>query len=192
MQPHQPYIGKTEILQWDLPQNEIERLLDVYEGREREIDNQREEESVSVEQLVRSDINYEEERRLRRENYKQVHDQVRDGDISETRLRRAYRDNLRYVLQEVKRLVSYLDCPVVVTADHGEHLGGHFDEVPKYNHPDWTHPVLREVPWFVVSESEKGIKDIRNHESEFEQELHREDSLSEADVDDRLVALGYK
>lgn len=61
-----------------------------------------------------------------------------------------YRNNLRYVLADVARLVEHVDdaATVVLTADHGNAMG----ELGVYGHPENV-PIasLREVPWCVAS-----------------------------------------
>jgi len=63
------------------------------------------------------------------------------------KLRDAYFDNLRLVLEYVTKLIPHLNGKVVITADHGDLLGEH----ERLWHPcEINHPVLREVPWFEV------------------------------------------
>lgn len=191
MQPHQPYIGETQVLQWDIDDEEL-AALDQTAGTETDAAPRSPGGQVSVEDLATQDITYHEERHLERENYKDIDEQVKHGDVSEERFRAAYRDNLRLVLSEVKRLVSYLDCPVVISADHGEHLGDHFDELDNYAHPDQTHPVLREVPWFVVDDDSKGTKSLSDVDLDVPYDTGDDPALTDADVDERLRSLGYK
>lgn len=105
--------------------------------------------------------------------------------------------------------MSHLDVPVVVTPDHGEHLGDHLEDVTQYTHPDYTHPVLWEVPWFVVSEESKGRNDLSDPELRTDRgpgkplDKLREgggngdedkdgSGLSDEVVADRLEAFGYR
>jgi len=205
MQPHEPYIGETTILQWDVSESEKRRLLDYVAGDDdlADLGDDRGDPgdgSVTVTELVRRDLDYREEWRLDRQNHESINAQVKRGAVSEARLRTAYRDNLRYVLSEVRRLVSHLDCPVVVTSDHGEHLGDHLDTIPQYTHPDRIHPVLREVPWLVVDEESKGRNDLSDPELRTEPERDPDgfgdaagdDAPSDEAVADRLEALGYR
>jgi hypothetical protein len=65
-------------------------------------------------------------------------------------LRGAYRDNLRFVVEEVERLLGELDGRVVVTGDHGEAFG----ENGIIEHPAEVYiDELVEVPWLVVDSS---------------------------------------
>lgn len=68
-----------------------------------------------------------------------------EEELRET-LKHAYRENLRWVLKHVARLVTRLKGRVVITADHGELLG----EYGLYFHLDLPLPPLRIVPWFTV------------------------------------------
>ena len=64
-------------------------------------------------------------------------------------LRNAYRDNLKLVLEEVKKMIGKLPGKVVITADHGELLGesGLYEHPPEFDNLK----ILREVPWLEVS-----------------------------------------
>lgn len=64
-------------------------------------------------------------------------------------LRNVYKNNLRYVLKYVKRLVEISSRKTVVTADHGELLG----ERGEYDHPHDMHSVseLKVIPWLIIS-----------------------------------------
>lgn len=197
MQPHAPYIGDTRILQWDEPDEKISALLDYMDGDEAALDGyddgmSSDGDSLTLMELVRRDLDYREERRLSRANYESMDAKVRRGDLSLREYRTAYRDNLRHVLGEVQRLISYLDCPVVVSADHGEHLGRHREELPRLGHPDWTHPVLREVPWFVVDAESRGDSDLSEFEPATTYDPDADGEPSDETLTDRLAALGYR
>lgn len=58
----------------------------------------------------------------------------------------AYKENLRWVLEHIARLVTCLNGRIIITSDHGELLG----EYGLYFHPDLPLPYLRLVPWFAV------------------------------------------
>lgn len=71
------------------------------------------------------------------------------GEITEKEIRKAYRANLIYVMEEVKRLVEEVDDRrVVITSDHGELFG----EMGIVGHPKKHHHLLREVPWLELKE----------------------------------------
>ena len=114
-----------------------------------------------------------------------IYRQIKSGELPESELRQAYRDNLRYVLDEVIRLVRRADCPIVVTADHGEHLG----EDGKYLHEEES-CLIRQVPWLVVSDSKIGTVPI---EEEYQSVELANDSQTQSsgEVKERLADLGY-
>lgn len=78
---------------------------------------------------------------------------VAAGDLSLTKARKAYRETLEIVLEDVQDLLDYLDGKSVITADHGEmfgenpypFLGKLYDH---YFHP--RTPELCKVPWHIV------------------------------------------
>ena len=67
---------------------------------------------------------------------------------------KAYEDNLRLVLREVRRLINHLSGVVVITADHGDGLGKPLrpEDKPVFAHPcgreEWE---VRLVPWCVIA-----------------------------------------
>ena len=62
-------------------------------------------------------------------------------------LRKCYIDNLRIVLEEVKKLIDKLDGKIVVTSDHGELFGEAF----LVEHPTGIYlRKLVEVPWLII------------------------------------------
>ncbi len=87
-------------------------------------------------------------------------------------LRKAYEENLRYALAQVKILSQQLEGEIIVTSDHGEFLG----EDGMYGHPKSSeNPILRNVPWLVVSKS-SGVDTNRDNDD---------------NVKSKLRALGY-
>jgi hypothetical protein len=103
--------------------------------------------------------------------------------ISDADLRDAYRSNLERALRAVRHLVERVDRPVVVTADHGELLG----EDGRYIHGYPKHPLLCEVPWFVVDESVIGTVKSKSED----QGIYSRSEVTEEDIEDQLKALGY-
>lgn len=157
-QPHAPYIGATEILPWD----EGSTVDSAAEG--------------GMRRLLSEDIDRPNQR---------IYERIRSGDLGAHELHKAYVDNLRYVLDEVVRLVRRLDCPVVITGDHGEHLG----EGGKFLHEEDSR-LIRQVPWFVVSPTETGHHEIESEYHEMELSMDDEDRSAD-EVKSRLANLGY-
>jgi hypothetical protein len=157
-QPHVPYVGTTRILPWESPPS----------GESSE--------NAGMRQLFAEGINRPTQR---------IYHRIRNGEISDEELYRAYVDNLEYVLEEVVRLVRRLDCPVVITGDHGEHLG----EDGRYLH-EADSTLIRQVPWFVVSKSEIGQREIEPEFQEMNAVSASQDQTT-AEIKDRLASLGY-
>lgn len=74
------------------------------------------------------------------------------GEIKESTIRQAYKDNLRAVLPSVERLVSKLVGKTVITADHGEAFGAKipFWPIRIYGHSGPRIKELIEVPWLII------------------------------------------
>ena len=91
-------------------------------------------------------------------------------------------DNLRYVLDDVERLLSNVDADrVVISADHGQAFG----EQGVWRHPGGTYiDPLTNVPWTVTSATDEGT-----HTPDFSPESATE---GDVDLDEKLEALGYK
>ncbi|KPN30681.1 hypothetical protein SY89_01417 [Halolamina pelagica] len=112
-----------------------------------------------------------------------VWDLLQMGDLSRADAWDAYRDNLRWVLDDgVAPLLENIDADrVVLSSDHGEAFGewnlyGHYRHVPA--------AALREVPWIVTSATDSG-----QLEPEVEpEEIH----LTDDTINERLTALGYQ
>ena len=103
---------------------------------------------------------------------------LRDGELERAEVWAAYRDNLRWGLNSVKRLVDAVDVNVLLTADHGNALG----EWGVWAHPPRMQlPALRKVPWVEVSGAG----------GEFDR-VEVAESRADVGVDDQLRALGYK
>lgn len=61
-------------------------------------------------------------------------------------LRKAYEENLHWVLKHVSDLISEVNGRIVITSNHGELLG----EYGMHFHMNVSIPRLRIVPWFIV------------------------------------------
>lgn len=104
-------------------------------------------------------------------------------------LRRAYRENLEIVLEEVEGLYPEMTGKTVISADHGDLLGERGFPIPvrEYGHPSQTYrEELVRVPWFELPFDER--KEIT---SESPSETRGND-VSMDEVDERLERLGYK
>jgi hypothetical protein len=111
--------------------------------------------------------------------------QLQDGNISMTEFWKVYKDNLRWVLDDLSdRLLTNMDAEIVFTADHGNALG----EWGEWHHPPGAiGPAVRRVPWVQVTGHD------RRTVTPGEDVLYSEDSLSsEQDPESQLRALGYK
>ena len=103
----------------------------------------------------------------------------------------AYRENLELALPHVERLVKSLDGKTVVTADHGNLVGERGFPVPvrMYGHPrGLPRSELLAVPWFEVERGER-IPTVAERPAERETGDER---MADAQVTDRLQALGYR
>jgi hypothetical protein len=109
-----------------------------------------------------------------------VWQRLKMGEVTKEEVWAGYRDNLRYVMDEIEILIK--NVPVdgaVLTSDHGNSFG----EWGVYGHP-WRMPLscLLNVPWITLS-----TKDTGEYQPEVEVE-----SESSVDIEDRLKALGYR
>ncbi|MFP4626422.1 MAG: hypothetical protein ACLFNI_07505 [Natronomonas sp.] len=111
---------------------------------------------------------------------------LRDGDLPREEFWAAYRDNLRWVLDDITRLFENCDGRIALTSDHGNGAG----EFGVWSHPPGTPvPSLRRVPWVV----RRGT-----NESTCTPELPdgvargRSPDGAGDEVEGRLAALGYR
>lgn len=107
---------------------------------------------------------------------------LRHDVISREEVWEAYRDNLRWVLDEgVTPVLENVDAETVaITADHGEAFG----EWGLYAHPHHVPaPVLKRVPWVTTTATDTG-----SYEPTLEPEIG---NVSNDEITDRLAALGY-
>lgn len=103
------------------------------------------------------------------------------GELSDKQLWEEYQDNLRYVLDDVRRLLKNIDAEtVILTADHGEAI----NDLGVYGHRN-TVPIdgLKRVPWCKTSATNTGQDDVVDES---------EESSDELSVEEKLQALGYK
>lgn len=105
---------------------------------------------------------------------------LEEGQSSRDEVYDAYKETLRWVLDDVEELLENIDAEkVVITSDHGEAFG----EWKAYGHPEgFPHPAVRKVPWV-----ETTAKDEHTREPDIEI-----DSSVETDVEEHLRDLGYR
>lgn len=108
-----------------------------------------------------------------------VWDQLEAGEVDHDRVWCAYRENLRYVLDEVALLLENVDAErVAISADHGNAFG----EWGVYGHPPrMPLPSLHLVPWY-----ETTAIDRDTHEPE-----RYDEHETPTAVDEKLRDLGY-
>lgn len=111
---------------------------------------------------------------------KSVWMRVQEGEVSLERVREAYYDELRMVLNEVETLLTNVDAEAaVITADHGESMG----ECGVYGHARGVAiDALRVVPWAETTAVDAG---------EYEPETVPSDIEAEGEQTERLRDLGY-
>lgn len=92
----------------------------------------------------------------------------------------AYKETLRWVLDDVEELLENIDAEkVVITSDHGEAFG----EGKAFGHPEgFPHPVVRKVPWVETS-----ARDTHSRDSDVSV-----DSTANQDLEEHLRDLGYR
>jgi hypothetical protein len=116
--------------------------------------------------------------RFGNQDWRDVWEKLRDGDLDRDEVWAGYRENLECALDEVGVLLQNVDADTaVVTSDHGNALGECF----VYGHPP-TMPqdCLRVVPWVETTATDEGTREPATHTSD--QALNREE---------QLAALGY-
>lgn len=110
-----------------------------------------------------------------------------DLQVDKSVIEEAYHANLRYVLEDVDRLIEILDGMTVITADHGNMLGERAFPVPirEWGHPYGVHtPELVKVPWLEVPYSSR--------KNTFEEAPRSQGTEVDPDVvNQRLNDLGY-
>jgi hypothetical protein len=102
------------------------------------------------------------------------------GNVDPDELWTAYERNLEYVLDSVQLLLRNLEAETVaITADHGNAKG----EGWVYGHP-YGIPLdcLRTVPWYTTSGTDDDTYTPERHDRQ----------EADAEIEDRLAALGYR
>lgn len=102
---------------------------------------------------------------------------LRRGELDRETLWSSYRENLRYVLDDVELLLENLDAETVaISADHGNAAG----EWGVYGHPKVPLESIREVPWY-----ETTATDTESYVPELEPDVEH------GEIEEKLGALGY-
>jgi len=102
---------------------------------------------------------------------------LRRGELSRSTVWSSYRENLRYVLDDVALLLQNLDAErIAISADHANAVG----EFGVYGHPKVPLMSLREVPWYVTNAT-----DTHKYKPELQQADER------GNIEEKLDALGY-
>lgn len=115
------------------------------------------------------------------ENWNSIWDQLHNSKIDEEVVKESYKENLRYVLNDIEILLNNIDGEqVIISADHGNAFG----EWGYYGHPPQI-PIsaLRNVPWV-----ETQAVDREDYDPTFKRE---EGSVNNQEVQSRLEDLGY-
>ena len=98
---------------------------------------------------------------------------ARRGELPVERIKKAYEENLRIVMKEVRRLARELPGRVALTADHGEAFG----EFGHYGHGGHLRmEALVKVPWVILKDEKK-------------QALHPEPDVERRKLQDRITKL---
>lgn len=111
----------------------------------------------------------------------------KDPTVTETKVWRAYKENLDIVLDHVEELLDILNGQTVITADHGNLIGDRLRPIPVrgYGHTGGSRsPELVTVPWHVIESDTR-----RRLTVEPPDEVRTPD---ESEVTEQLTALGYK
>jgi hypothetical protein len=140
MQPHAPFRSRPE---WFLGTADIESWGQVRRSEDGNSESQAEEAALT-------DLSAEELAELERlseaetDGVKDPWTRLRDGELPDAAFWAAYRDNLRWALDDVSRLVEGTTARVALTSDHGNAAG----EWGVWSHPPGVPvPALRKVPW---------------------------------------------
>lgn len=120
------------------------------------------------------------------ENKKSIKKTIAANSMSRNDVQEAYRENLIFVLNEVRRLLEYLEGKTVISADHGELLGERQQPIPirDYGHPEGIYTdELVKVPWLIHNNQPR--KDI--HEDKHNSRIELDENINKT-----LKDLGYR
>jgi len=142
MQPHAPFRSRPE---WFLGTADIESWGQVRDGGDDGTGGGRTEESAALTELSPEELaELERLSEAETDGIKDPWTRLRDGELARGEFWAAYRDNLRWVLDDVTRLLEGTTARVALTSDHGNAAG----EWGVWSHPPGVPvPALRKVPW---------------------------------------------
>jgi hypothetical protein len=107
---------------------------------------------------------------------------LEQGEIEVERAWDSYLENLRYVLDDIKKVLQNYDAEkVVITADHGNAFGENND----WGHGAYHNKTVRRVPWVEVAADDEKSHMPNNLN---EQKTPNKEQIS---VQDKLESLGY-
>jgi hypothetical protein len=111
----------------------------------------------------------------RKHKKRTIWDMVRFGKVPIQSVIEAYEGNLRIAMKEVTKLLNTLEGRIIITADHGNHLG----EYMIFGHPPQLRTTeLVRVPWFVqtngVKKYSKRLEEDRSYQRKLETRIIRE------------------
>jgi hypothetical protein len=115
-----------------------------------------------------------------------LHHACRLGLVSDETIRRLYKKDLEWILEQIKPLNEELDGKTVITGDHGELLGERLPPLflKHYTHPPDTYSnIIREVPWFILP--------YENRRKITSESPVKTQDISEDEIKDNLESLGY-
>jgi hypothetical protein len=117
--------------------------------------------------------------RFGNQDWRDVWEKLRDGDLDRDEVWAGYRENLELALNEVSVLLRNIDAETaIVTSDHGNALG----EWLVYGHPPtMPHDCLRVVPWIETTATDEETREPATHMTD--------DTVNR---DEQLAALGYR
>jgi hypothetical protein len=188
MQPHAPFRSRPE---WFLGTADIEAWGQI-RGSEEGGDGG----SQAAETAALTDLSAEELAELERlseaetDGIKDPWTRLRDGELDRGEFWAAYRDNLRWVLDDVARLLEGTTARVALTSDHGNAAG----EWGVWSHPPGVPvPALRKVPWVSRRGTGERDPDPGLPEAVAGESTGRDPPDGSADeVNERLADLGYR
>ncbi|GAB3691594.1 hypothetical protein GCM10028857_29150 [Salinarchaeum chitinilyticum] len=137
---------------------------------------------------IRSTLNINGPRAKEQCQGKRIMELVAAGEIPVDKARKAYRETLKIVLDEVDCLLTDVSGKVVISSDHGEMFGErpYFFLGPLYEH--YRNPKTRElceVPWFIVKTDGKRREIKRGMTT-------KQSAANNANIQEQLEALGYR